>query len=413
MLIWVTLCAQMYLFQANKKIVPAGWSLRPGRSGWVMLALTAALYAWVFERRVLCDITAQMHTLCAVCAGAVDLPPTALFYGMSWLGALGQCRFPWLMGGALLALTGLLYLRFVATRAILEDYFATTDTAEKERWGWLALALAWVASWPSVDWWQRGWYMFGQVSPNYWMNGTLIASWPWAVWLFWCSYRQLQAPQAGWWKEQLVLTGLLLLSKPSYLLVYLPLYPVFLLARHGWRRATAWHVLPILGIFLVLLVEYYLVFCHPDSVYVKDFNQGENSGVVFSWATVWRLHTANIPLAVLSSLAFPLLTAFLYFSELRHRLLFWYAWSGMGVAMLLALSFMQTGAEYYNWSFRFQLYIAAYILFLVSAIWLWEQVQRQRGHWSWREMVAVLAAAMHLIAGLGYWCHWWWTRGHQ
>ena len=71
-----------------------------GKTGFLCFGLTLLMYILLFQRRVLLDITAQVQTLVKVCQGDVALPPTAMFYGFTWLATFGQCDFVLLMGGA-------------------------------------------------------------------------------------------------------------------------------------------------------------------------------------------------------------------------------------------------------------------------------------------------------------------------
>lgn len=383
---------------------------RLGKTGLICLGLTMLIYVLLFQRRVLLDITAQVQTLVKVCQGEVALPPTAMFYGCTWLAAFGSCTFFWLMGAAVVTLSLFGLAKFLITRHIFEDFFGESKTSFE----WLALALGLVCSLPTPDWWSRGQYIIGQASPNYWMNGTLAVSYPFAILLFWQSYRQLQHPEAGWWRRQMLLIVLLALSKPSYLFVYVLVYPIFLIGHHFRSpRVLLGQLAPIGLVVLLLAVEYYLVFTHPRSVYVHDFNRGNPSGVVVRPLEVWRLYSSNIPLSILASVFFPLVVAGLYWAELRTRLLFWYAWAGFAAAIIVSAAFMQTGEEFYTWNFRYQHYIAAYLLFLVSALFVWEKIRAGRhpsgGAKLWW---CVGVFALHLASGFVYLAKMWWSKSH-
>lgn len=381
-----------------------------GKTGFLCFGLTLLLYLLLFQRRVLLDITAQVQTLVKVCQGEVALPPTAMFYAFTWLTAFGQCDFVLLMGGAAITLAVFGLAKWWITRYVFEDHFGEKSNA----FGWLALALAFVCSLPTADWWIKGYYIAGQPSPNYWMNGTLAVSYPFAIVLFWQSYRQLLKPSSTWWRWQLLLIVLLVCSKPSYLFVFGLVYPVFLVAKHFRNPGILFaHLAPLALAGILLAIEYYLVFIHPKSVYVRDFNRGQVSGVDFRLLEVWRLYSSNIPVSVLAAIVFPLSVALSYWAELRRSLLFWYAWAGFGVSLAISAAFMQTGAEYYNWSFRFQHYIAAYLLFLVSVLFVWEKVRlnvnclKEKKMW-W----CVGMFALHLVSGIFYLTKMWWTKSY-
>ncbi len=254
------------------------------------------------------DIPSQMYTLRQVCNGEVAMPPTALFYVL----------------------------------------------------GWLAFALAFVCSLPTLDWVTKGWYIIGQPSPNYWMNGTLLASWPFALVLFWQSYRQLLRPEASWGRWMLLWLVLLLVSKPSYAFVFAMVYPLLLVGRHGLGRAFS----------------------------------------------------SNIQISVLASALFPLGAAVAYWQELRQKLLFWYAWAGFFAALAISAVFAQTGEEFSCWNFRWQAYIASYLLFLVSTMLVWERIREEGFRLNGRSKTVVALFALHLISGLVYLAKMGWTQSH-
>ncbi|MCB0527119.1 MAG: hypothetical protein KDC65_01485 [Saprospiraceae bacterium] len=382
-----------------------------GWSGSIVFALTLAIYVMLYSRHVLLDITAQVQTILKVCDGRVALPPTALFYVLTWVFALGQCDFVLLMGASAVVLSVAITARWWVTRSFIHDYFHDAGNIRRTG-GWLALLLAFTASLPTFDWWLRGQYLIGQASPNYWMNGTVLVSWPFAVMLFKQSFRQLQQPAAGWWWQMLIWLLLLLISKPAYGLVFATVYPVFLIGRHGFVRAAWWQLLA-LGIFgLYLILEYYLVFLQESSVYVRDFNRGRMSGVQICLFCVWRMYASNIPLSVLASAAFPFGVAIAYWRSLRHKLLFWYAWAGFFAALLIGAAFIQTGDEYYTWAFRFQNYIASYLLFTVSAMFVLEQYFDNANRPDARIKWLAFLFLCHLISGIVYLANMWWTRSH-
>lgn len=363
---------------------------------WIVHVL---IYAALFQRRVLLDITAQVQTIIKVCDGWVDMPVTALFYVATWGAAGFSCHFEWLMGGALLVLSLLAVAKWAFTIRVWP-----TDRAGE--WAFAALGLA--CSLPTPDWYHQGYYIAGQPSPNYWMNGTILASWPFALALFGLSYRQLAVGLTvrgvGW---HLVLLLLLLISKPSYAFVHVLVFPIFLLIRYGISRLVVLHIVMI-GVFLGLLVlEYWMVFEKAGSIYVKEFNKGHSSGVHLNPWAVWRLYSSNILLSVVAALVFPIMVTIAWLREIRGQLMFQYAWAGMIAALLISGLFEQNGEEHYTWAFRFQHYIAAYILFAVALHWLLKQDRHAwRARWAWWIL------GLHLVSGVIYLVKFWVTKSH-
>ncbi len=379
---------------------------------WGIFVCFLLIYVLLFTQRVLMDIPSQMYTLRQVCKGEVAMPPTALFYILGWLGALGQYQSKTMLGmGAAIACAGLLTARWWITREVFRDYFGAQST-ENKSFSWLTFAIAFVCSLPTLDWVSKGWYIIGQPSPNYWMNGTLLASWPFALVLFWQSYQQLLKPSAGWWRWMLLWLILLVVSKPSYAFVFALVYPLFLIGRHGFIRAVRWQLLPFGILGLLLALEFYLIFWHKDSVYVKQFNHGNQSGVQVCLFCVWRLFSSNILGSVMAACLFPLGVAVVYWQEIRRKLLFWYAWAGFLTALVISATFAQTGEEFSCWNFRWQAYIASYLLFMVSSMLVWEKIQQEQFKWNARSKSVASLFLLQLLSGLLYLGKMLWTQSH-
>ena len=387
---------------------------------WAAFAFFLLLYVLLFAHRVLMDIPAQMYTLRQVCNGEVAMPPTALFYLLGWIFALGQCQSKVFLGiGAAIACAGLLTARWWITRDIIRSYFKGLKPAFPDgvnamppSYGWLAFALAIVCSLPTMDWITKGWYIMGQPSPNYWMNGTLLASWPFALVLFWQSYHQLLRPQAGWWRWMLLWLVLLVVSKPSYAFVFAVVYPLFLMGRHGFGRVVRIQLLPFAVLGLLLALEFYLIFWQKDSVYVKQFNNGHQSGVEICLFCVWQVFSSNILVSVLASVLFPIGVAVIYWQDLQRKLLFWYAWTGFFAGLAISVTFAQKGEEFTCWNFRWQTYIASYLLFVVSTVLVWEKIRDNGFRLNRCSKVIIALFILHLISGLTYLVKMGWTQSH-
>lgn len=376
---------------------------------WGVFVCFLLIYVLLFTQRVLMDIPSQMYTLRQVCNGEVAMPPTALFYVLGWLGALGQYQSKTMLGiGAAITCAGLLTARWWITRAVFRNYFGGPILRDS----WLAFALAFVCSLPTLDWATKGWYIIGQPSPNYWMNGTLLASWPFAIILFWQSYRQLLQPSAGWWRWMLLWLISLVISKPSYAFVFALVYPLFLIGRHGFNRAVRWQLLPFGILALLLALEFYLIFWQKDSVYVKQFNHGNQSGVQVCLFCVWRLFSSNILISVMAACLFPVGIAVLYWQEIRRKLLFWYAWAGFLTALVISVTFAQKGEEFSCWNFRWQAYIASHLLFMASTMLVWEKIQQEQLKWNARSKSVAILFLLQLLSGILYLGKMLWTQSH-
>ncbi len=380
-----------------------------GSPGRAVLLFAFVLYVILLGLPVSMDIPDQLFTLKKVIEGQVALPPTALFYILVWIGALGQPNFFILTCSALGVLTILVTFRWWITRRVLSEYFGETHATDT--YGWLAASLALVTSLPTLDIIIKKWYIVGQPSPNYWMNGTLLASWPFALILFWQSWKQLErGPDRRWTLWMCLWLFAVAFSKISYALVFAVIYPLFLIGQFGLKNAAVrWQLLPFIGLAILVAIQYYLVFLNPDSVYVRDFNHGQPSGVIINPLVAWQMWTTSIHMSIVAGVAFPIAVAYVWWQDLKKKLLFWYAWANFAFGALIYLLFQQTGEEYYTSAFRFQNYITAYILYMVSLIYVWERmrhipIEALRTHLirHKRQGIVVIIYIAHLGSGVLY-----------
>lgn len=122
-------------------------------------------------------------------------------------------------------------------------------------------------------------FIFDQIEPNFFHNGTLQVSLPFGLWLLREIYLFIEEEKPGTVRHMLyagLLTGL---GKPSLLFCIIPLLPVYALLRRGLSRTLLQAIqVSLVFIFLIMGQSMYLRFNPPNyvtsfKVLVKPFYQ--------------------------------------------------------------------------------------------------------------------------------------------
>lgn len=144
-------------------------------------------------------------------------------------------------------------------------------------------------------------YYLGEVPPNVWHNPSTILLMPFAVGLFWASLLFLQRGASKYLWRSLLLGALCIAAKPSFILCFLPVFPVAAFMCYGWNQKLCQALLLALAIAGLLGLQYVYVYVVDPS----GSTTTASSGVTIAPFAVWRSYTSDIPLAIVASYFFP------------------------------------------------------------------------------------------------------------
>jgi len=242
-----------------------------------------------------------------------------------------------------------------------------------------------------------GFLYIGQVPANVWHNSTTIFLMPFAVALFWASYRFLATGEPRLAPLIVVLAALNIAAKPSFVIVFLCAFPALALLRFRVSRKT-WYGLSITAASaLVLAAQYYYIFRYQPGT----AHGGGSAGVSLKPFHVWSRYSPNVPLSVAASIVFPAVATVAYWNVVRSSLLMGYAWLCFAVALAIYALLAETGAREFHANFSWQAIVSMYLLFLSSAIIAFgEWMSRER--LKWRDVAVAGVLSLHALAGLAY-----------
>jgi hypothetical protein len=247
-------------------------------------------------------------------------------------------------------------------------------------------------------------YYLGEVPPNVWHNPSTILLMPLAVGLFWASLLFLRDGDSKYFWLSLILGAFNIVAKPSFILCFLPVFPLFAFTRFG-RDQRMWRAILLASAILGMLGLQYLY------VYVVDpsgSSTTSSSGIKIAPLVVWNSYTSDIPRAILASYLFPIVALMLGRKVVWQRCSVRYAAALAAVGLVEYALLAEGGARAMEGNFTWQAIVTQYILFLalVAALFPW---LRSRP-WGIRQTIIALVFGVHVWAGIHYLAHWFTTK---
>jgi len=366
--------------------------------------LTLAASVWFFHRIFFTpkfiDVHAHLESIMQFAKGHAGLPGNFLYYGLVYaLSGFASDRIP-------LSLAGTAILASATTARYAIDYRILSRRPDEERAAasplltlGLTVALTIAFSLPTVVSFtgpmaERYWYR-GQIPPNIWHNSTTILVIPFAIALFWVSFRSLSQPTRRNDVWIAALSILNIAAKPSFFLVFAPTFSLILLAHHGLRRAFWARMWPILVAGLTLAGQYYYIF----TMKIGTKRVGD-SHVTIAPFDVWSIYSPNIPLSILASVLYPLAYVVLYRRVLRRQPMLLYALALYVVAFAMMALLAEAGPRFKHANFFWQSFICSHILFLATTYYFLPCLRR--GAMEARARWVLGALGLHVVSGVIY-----------
>ncbi len=218
---------------------------------------------------------------------------------------------------------------------------------------------------PIVRPWQTNRVYLGQISPNVWHNPTSLVCWPFAIALFFAANDFLRSKQLRTLAVVAALAILSVLAKPNYFLAFAPVFGLVSLLRFGPSRLWALSQLAMLPTVVILYWQLTASFDGADAM---------RPGRRIAWMPLaaWHVYSKSIPVSLLFSLAFPLSYLIVFWRSLKNSDLLTFAWAVMLSALAWTACFAEVvtadGAVDVEFNFSWGAHLAAYVLFLVTAI---------------------------------------------
>ncbi len=251
------------------------------------------------------------------------------------------------------------------------------------------------------DWIHFRMYL-GKLATNVWHNSTTILLMPFVILLFQASFNFIQAekPSQKLMAWVLFLCIVQVLIKPSFLFVFVPIFPLFVLLKSGMYSSKTWLSIGISGfIFLMILVEYYLIYelNTLKVIYRKD----EEVGIGFAFLAVIKSHSANLLADMLASMFFPIVYGCLFPKTLLRELHLKYVIILFLSACLIGFCLVEKGERFLHGNFLWQIFMTNYLLFMVIAAESLKKI-KTLGYLHYKSILLIISYLLHILSGIIY-----------
>lgn len=239
--------------------------------------------------------------------------------------------------------------------------------------------------------------------PNVWHNSTTIAVMPFVVLLFWLSDRQLYEFDI----KRLIYIGLLVivsaLIKPSFLFVYLIVYPAFLFRKFLFSKLFWINLIPLLVAVVIIFVEYYLIYL---SKVVSDNDKNSISidlfylaNIKFANGNVFKIIVLLLS-TIISSLLFPLVVLFRNKTLIKIQGIQFAVFS-IVVAFIIGNLFIETGDRAFHGNLFWQNIMCSFLLFFICTLHLLKLIALDEFKYE-KYRIEIAALALHFVFGILY-----------
>jgi hypothetical protein len=256
----------------------------------------------------------------------------------------------------------------------------------------LCLSLLYIFALPNETYWINKRYYFGQIPANLWHNSTISLVYPFALLLFWESYKTLIGKEVNiYYLSFLVIANILI--KPSFIFVYAVGFPIFALIQEGFTISFFKKMIPIgLGLVAIGLQSFLIYQLNLGSM------QKESSGLAYSPFAMWELFIPKYYIfgAILTSFAFPII--YLVFNvKLFKEKLFLYGLSFLLIGFAIYINIIETGPRQQHGNFFWQLLPCTYLIFLI----LWLKIIKD----FFKKPFSIISVALHIVFVSTYVAH--------
>lgn len=239
--------------------------------------------------------------------------------------------------------------------------------------------------------------------PNVWHNSTAIAVMPFVILLFWLSVKQLETFNS----KRLIYIGLLIvvsaLIKPSYLFVYLIVYPTLLFKKFLFSRLFWINLIPLSIAILLIFVEYYLIYL-TNTIHSEDKNSISIDlfylvNVKYANGSVFKIIILLLS-TILSSLLFPIILLLRNKTLIKIKSIQFAVFCSV-VAFIIGNLLVETGNRAFHGNFFWQNIMCSFLLFFVCTIHLLKLVALDEFKWR-KYKIELTVLSLHFIFGILY-----------
>ncbi len=348
------------------------------------------------------DTDIQLHAkfIIEYTNGTIPFQVNFLYYFTVYFLSFFSNEMSVLLLVSIYVLTGITFLKYRIVKNFLQSEIPNNMKNAAATTSIISLLLLFCFSLPSVLYFNNDFYYLLSYPPNIWHNSTTIFVMPFVILLFWESMKQLESHS----QKRLFIIGLLICAnaviKPSFLFVYLLIFPLFLLKKFGFSQRFFINLIPIFLSLILVAAEYYFIF---------GSEKTNESSVTFNFFYLINTWAANgntmyiveiLSTSIIGSFLFPIVTIIKNKSIIRETKV-QFAVVGTILAIIIATTITETGARASHGNFLWQCYMLSFLLFLVCTLQLLKLIIVHPLKWkAYKLEIGVFL--LHVISGLYY-----------
>lgn len=246
------------------------------------------------------------------------------------------------------------------------------------------------------------WYL-GKFTQTIWHSSTLICSFPFSILLVWRTLEWQKLHRETDLCIIVLLSGLLILVKPSFLFCYIPALPVFIyLQDYKFSRQVGEATVLGIALFSLLMVEKYLIFNWDPGLDIL-YAENEKSEVVVNPMKVW-FYLTDEPLFDFFS-SFPLLIVVLLIWKGRvfEYPIFKFSLILLFFALIVFFLFAETGFREFHANFYWQIPIALFLCNLSTIQFVLEKFCEGKKILNSKFICVLIIYCLQSVLGIIFW----------
>ncbi len=244
------------------------------------------------------------------------------------------------------------------------------------------------------------WYL-GKFTPTIWHNSTSVLVLPMCMMMYFEARKWLQSSGSISYGLVLLWGLLVLLTKPSFLFVFIPAFPVAWFLYYRSFARGFWHTLLISSLLMIgVWIEKSLIY--QESVFGDwIYSNSESAKIGVMRFYVFRSLSDSEIWDVVSSFLFVGISITLLWPELKVQPEFWWNMLMVLGGMFLYFTFVETGNRVLDGNFYWQIPISLFLLHLL----LISQLVRSKISTGKKQILWTIFA-LQVISGIAYLVRW-------
>lgn len=237
--------------------------------------------------------------------------------------------------------------------------------------------------------------LVGYIKPNVWHNPTFNLLKPFALWIFFFVIDHWKLKISGkQWVLLSLMTGLSILSKPNFILSFLPAVFLLLLLRIRSLRGIPWRLL------LAMIIPAFLLLGYQYLVKYSGSSESQIAFMPFKGVFAYAGNAHKLVIFYLLSILFPIIYSIFADKKIKEEFEFQLVWINFGTAVLTPVLFVE---QPYMGSFNFMWgqNIASFLLFVNTIGWLIYD-SSWIGQRNWKTSTIIVTLILHAISFIVY-----------